>query len=75
MPNGTIIEIIFKGVWKSYLSRLLFIYSQDLRVGSVSEGHLVQTPTLRLNSTKIVSDNGRRGREFVLTITHLAKKL
>lgn len=75
MPKGTTIEIILKGVWKSHFSRLLFIFSQDLRVGSVSEGHLVQTPTLRLNSTNIVSDNGRRGREFVLTVTPLAKKL
>lgn len=74
--NSTIAEIIiFKGVWKPYLTRVLFIYSQDFRVGHISEDHLAQTLILCLKSANNISDNGRQGREFVLTITRLAKML
>ena len=67
--------IIFKGVWKAYLSRVLFMYSQDFRVGNISEDHLAQTLILCLKSANNISDNGRQGREFVLNSTRLAKML
>ena len=74
--NSTVTEIIiFKGIWKPYLSRVLFIYSQDFWVGNISEDHLAQTFILCLKSANNISDNDRQGRKFVLTITHLAKML